>query len=268
MGLAWPLAAAGLAVAFAAAAFAWHYRSEFSSASRQSARLRLENDKMRQGFGQIAGWSPEGRLPEDWPNIIREKLRPAAPVVEATFAQKTAGCDSLLGAAREVLTSVSSPVLAAGDRPEQANEVHSRTIELLERLEREPKPLLPALANGDLDRLFGYWGRLDVYFPEADQTVPYMLAASVFMIRLKSEGIYIRVPRPLSVVDRAEADFTTEDMEGLRRNNVVRGLAAAVRFSPASGGERLVVDCISPGWSGPAGGKRPRVLIWDRSWQD
>lgn len=267
MDLSWIVAGAAFLVAVLAGAWALRLRSAAEAADAQLRRARRENENLRESFGKVAGWTPDGRLPQDWPEILKARLAPA-PVPAASDGAVAA--DMLAAAVRDALAAVPPPLDAAGSRRDDVARAHERAVGLFDAMTREAQPLLPALANGDLDDIFGLWLRLDAYFPAVEQRVAYMLAASVLALRLGSEGVRLHAPRLLGGAGHEEAELTTDDRDGLKSNHAVRSLAtaAAARFAPASAGERMVVDCLSPGWSGPAGGRRPRLLVWDRSWQE
>lgn len=269
MDLSWIVAGAAALLAAIAGAWALRLRSAAEAADALLRRARRENENLRESFGKVAGWSPDGRLPDDWPEIVKARLA-SAPLSAAS--ETNLARDVLAAAVRDALASVRPPLDAAGGKRDEIVRAHERAVGLFDAMAREPQPqsLLSALANGDLDDIFGLWLRLEAYFPAAEQRIAYMLAASVLALRLAAEEVRLYAPRPLSGVGYEEAELTSEDREGLKSNQSVRSAAtaAAARFPPASAGERMVVDCLSPGWSGPAGGRRPRLLVWDRSWQD
>lgn len=265
MSLAWYVAAIASLVALAAAVAMARAASDRDRAKAQLAGARRENDRLREAFAGISGWTPEGRLPDDWAEIVRSRLSQAGSPADA--AARAEG-DALAAAARDALLAVPAPMEAAGDRRDEVRRTHERAAELFDSLARTPRPLAPALANGDLDDMVGLWLRLDSYCPGAEAAAAYMLAVAVLLARLGDEGIRIHVSRPLTTVGHAEADFTTDDRDGLRGNAAIRGKANAFAGRTATGAERIVVDCIAPGWSGAAGGRRARLLVWDRTWQD
>lgn len=238
-----------------------------NDSGRLMARMRAENERFRSAFGGVAGWTADGRLPADWEQRVRDRLAPPPATIEPSPSAEAGGA---FAQARDALAAVSPAFAVAGAGPESAESVHRRSIELFSALAESEQPLQPAMANGDLDGLIGYWLRLESFAPAQEQTSPYRLAAALAIEKLRSEGFAVIAPRPLSVVRQEEADFVTDDSEGLRTNAVIRGALnrLASRMQTLPPGEYLVADCLRPGWSGPGGVRLPRLQIWHRSWQD
>jgi hypothetical protein len=237
---------------------------------RQNQKLldlvRRENSKLRHEVANVTGWTANGRLPEDWP----EKLR--AETAAAAGYSISSGLDTLreplLHAAHQALAAIEPPVFASSDSADEMGRAHARIIDLIEGLANERIDPLPALANGDLDKLFCFWRRLEAYFPDRPETDAYGIAGHAVVDLLRRNDVSLFAPRPLSVESAKNCVFTTEDPERLRDIPRVRtvAFAASTRFTTPQRGEELVIDCERPGWSGPSGQKNARILILDRSW--
>jgi hypothetical protein len=228
--------------------------------------VRQENGKLRNEVANITGWTANGRLPENW----QEKLR-----IEAAGSDRMAdnvGPDAprepLLAAAHQALAACEPPHFASSEGTEEVSRAHARIVDLVDGLASGRIDPLPALANGDLDKLFCLWRRLETYFPDHPEADAYGVAGHAVMDLLRRSQVNVFAPRPLSVESAKNCVFTTEDSERLRDIPRVRTAAFAVntRFSTPQRGEELVIDCERPGWSGPNGHKNARILILDRSW--
>ncbi|MDF1610326.1 hypothetical protein PZ897_19265 [Hoeflea sp. YIM 152468] len=228
--------------------------------------IRRENGKLRNEIANITGWTTNGRLPDDWQERLRNDK--AAAVGTAPHGDSEQPGERILLAAHHALLLVEPPHFASKDSAEQVGRSHKRIVDLIEGLAHERIDPLPALANGDLDRLLCLWRRLEVYFPDRAETDAYGLAAYAVLDLLKRKQVVVTAPRPLSVENTKNCVFTTDDVEKLRDISRIRtaALAASSRFTNPQGGEELVIDCERPGWSGPNGHRSPRILILDRSW--
>lgn len=232
----------------------------------QLAAVRRENGKLRNEVANITGWTANGRLPEDW----QERLRNEKAVTGV--AHPPSGTDvpaePVLLAAHHALASVEPPHFASSDSAEDVSRAHQRNIDLIAGLAAERIDPVPALANGDMDKLLCFWRRLEAYFPDRAETDAYGLAAYAVLDLFKRREVQIIAPRPLSVESVKNCVFTTDDGEKLRDISRIRtaAFAASSRFANPKGGEELVIDCERPGWNGPNGRKSPRILILDRSW--
>ena len=232
----------------------------------QLAAIRRENAKLRNEIANITGWTTNGRLPEDWQERLRNEKAGAAGTMPAAGAE--APREPLLMAAHKALASVEPPHFASGDSVEEVSRTHKRIVDLVEGLAVERIDPVPALANGDMDRLMCFWRRMEAYFPDREETDAYSLAAHAVVDLLKRRQVKVIAPRPLSVESVKNCVFTTDDSEKLRDIPRIRTAALGVnsRFTNPQGGEELVIDCERPGWNGPNGRKNPRILILDRSW--
>lgn len=232
----------------------------------QLAAVRRENGKLRNEIANITGWTANGRLPEDWQERLRNDK--AAAGVTHSPAGPDAPAEPVLLAAHHALASVEPPHFASSDSADEVSRAHRRNIELIEGLAAERIDPVPALANGDMDKLLCFWRRLEAYFPDRAETDAYGLAAYAVLDLFKRREVQIIAPRPLSVESVKNCVFTTDDSEKLRDISRIRtaAFAASSRFANPKGGEELVIDCERPGWNGPNGRKSPRILILDRSW--
>jgi hypothetical protein len=248
-----------------AAAVVWLVR-RLRRSETQLAAIRRENAKLRNEIANITGWTSNGRLPEDWQERLRNDK------VVGAGAQPAAGADApgepALLAAHHALLAVEPPHFASGENAEEVGRTHQRIVDLLKGLAVERIDPVPALANGDLDKLMCWWRRLEAYYPDRAETDAYGLAAYAVLDLFKRHQVQIIAPRPLTVESVKNCVFTTEDSEKLRDISRIRtaAFAASSRFANPRGGEELVIDCERPGWSGPNGRKSPRILILDRSW--
>lgn len=239
---------------------------KFRKLDRSFYDVRRDNSRMRNEIGQLTGWSAQGRLHDDWPELLRTASASQSP--DAAASGTAIPNDIFLAAAHEALANVQPPFFCTNDDDDDVRRVHERNVELLERLQEDDSDLLPALANGDMDRLFCYWRRLEAYFPESVEADCYGLAAHTLLSLLKKREIRVLVPRPMSMASANQSEFTTDDRENLREISRIRTMAMASvkRFANLQAGEELVVDCERPGWTGPMGQANPRILILDRSW--
>lgn len=253
-----------LLVAVVGLAF-WLFR-RLRQSETQLGSIRRENGKLRNEIANITGWTTNGRLPEDWQERLRNDKTIAAGATPSAGAE--APRELVLRAAHHALVSVEAPHFASNDSAEEVSRTHKRIIDLIEGLAVERIDPVPALANGDLDKLLCFWRRLEAYFPDRAETDAYGLAAYAVLDVLKRRQVQVTAPRPLSVESVKNCVFTTEDGEKLRDISRIRtaAFAASSRFANPKGGEELVIDCERPGWSGPNGRKSPRILILDRSW--
>jgi|GEM_PF-1268045 len=232
----------------------------------QLAAVRRENGKLRNEIANITGWTANGRLPEDWQERLRNDKAGTGT------AHPPAGADTpaepVLLAAHHALASVEPPHFASSDSADEVSRAHRRNIDLIAGLAAERIDPVPALANGDMDKLMCFWRRLEAYFPDRAETDAYGLAAYAVLDLFKRREVQIIAPRPLSVESVKNCVFTTDDGEKLRDISRIRtaAFAASSRFANPKGGEELVIDCERPGWNGPNGRKSPRILILDRSW--
>lgn len=243
----------------------WLFR-RLRQSQAQLSSIRRENGKLRNEIANITGWTTNGRLPEDWQERLRNDK--AAAVGSAPFSDTDQPREPILMAAHSSLLSVEPPYFASKDSAEEVSRSHKRIADLIEGLAHERIEPLPALANGDLDRLLCMWRRLEVYFPDRAEADAYGLAAYAVLDLLKRQQVVVNTPRPLSVESTKNCVFTTDDVEKLRDISRIRtaAFAASSRFTKPQGGEELVIDCERPGWSGPNGHRSPRILILDRSW--
>ncbi|WP_422369915.1 hypothetical protein [Hoeflea sp.] len=234
--------------------------------SKLLSSVRQENGKLRNEVANITGWTANGRLPENW----QEKLRSETAGADgpADRVRPDAPREPLLAAAHKALAACEPPHFASREGAEEVSRAHARIIDLVEGLATGRIDPLPALANGDLDKLFCFWRRLETYFPDHPESDAYGVAGHALMDLLRRNQVNVFAPRPLSVESAKNCVFTTEDSERLRDIPRVRTAAFAVntRFSAPQRGEELVIDCERPGWSGPNGHKNARILILDRSW--
>ena len=232
----------------------------------QLASIRRENGKLRNEIANITGWTTNGRLPEDWQERLRNDKAGASGATPPAGAEVPG--ELVLMAAHHALLSIEPPHFASSDSAEEVSRAHKRVVDLIEGLAVERIDPLPALANGDMDKLLCFWRRLEAYFPDRAETDAYGLAAYAVLDLLKRRQVQVTAPRPLSVESAKNCTFTTDDSEKLRDISRIRtaAFAASSRFSKPQGGEELVIDCERPGWSGPNGRKNPRILILDRSW--
>ncbi len=152
--------------------------------------IRRENAKLRNEVGNITGWTANGRLPEDW----QEKLRTdkavsagSAPAVSAEAARQP-----VLMAAHHALVSVEPPHFASSDSADEISRAHKRIVDLVEGLAAERIDPVPALANGDMDKLFCLWRRLEGYFPDRAETDAYGLAAYAVLELLKRRQVQVK----------------------------------------------------------------------------
>jgi hypothetical protein len=227
--------------------------------------IRRENGKLRNEIANITGWTADGRLPEDW----QDKLHGGRPPAGAAVSQNAEPArDIVLVAAHHVLASIDPPRFASSDSGEDLRRTHDRIVELVDGLATGRVDPVPALANGDLDKLLCLWRRLGTYFPDEAETLAYGIAANAVLGLLRSRDILVNAPRPLTVANSKVNIFTTEDDERLRDIALIRtaAFAASSQFTALQAGEELVIDCVRPGWSGPNGHVKPRILILDRSW--
>jgi len=243
----------------------WFYR-RLRQGEAQLESVRRENGKLRNEIANITGWTTNGRLPDDWQERLRNDKTIAAGTTPA--AGPDAPRELVLVAAHHALVSVEPPHFATNDSAEEISRTHKRIVDLIEGLAVERIDPVPALVNGDLDKLLCFWRRLEAYFPDRPETDAYGLAAYAVLDVLKRKQVQVTAPRPLSVESAKNCVFTTEDGEKLRDISRIRtaAFAASSRFANPKGGEELVIDCERPGWSGPNGRKNPRILILDRSW--
>lgn len=232
----------------------------------QLAAVRRENGKLRNEVANITGWTANGRLPEDWQERLRNEK--AVTGVAHPPSGTDAPAEPVLLAAHHALASVEPPHFASSDNAEDVSRAHQRNIDLIAGLAAERIDPVPALANGDMDKLLCFWRRLEAYFPDRAETDAYGLAAYAVLDLFKRREVQIIAPRPLSVESVKNCVFTTDDSEKLRDISRIRtaAFAASSRFANPKGGEELVIDCERPGWNGPNGRKSPRILILDRSW--
>jgi hypothetical protein len=173
--------------------------------------VRRENAKLRNEVGNITGWTANGRLPEDWQDKLRSDKAVApgsAPAVSAEAARQP-----VLLAAHHALVSVEPPHFASSDSADEISRAHKRIVDLIEGLAAERIDPVPALANGDMDRLFCLWRRLEGYFPDRAETDAYGLAAYAVLELLKRRQVQVKAPRPLSVESVRNCVFTTDDSE-------------------------------------------------------
>lgn len=237
---------------------------------RQNGRLleivRHENSKLRHEVGNVTGWTANGRLPEDWQEKLRAETAAAAGYANAMSQGNQR--EPLLFAAHQALAAIEPPVFASSDSAEEVGRVHKRITDLVDALANERIDPLLALANGDFDKLFCLWHRLETYFADYPETDVYGIAGHAATDLLRRHQVSIYAPRPLSVESAKNCVFSTEDPERLREIPRVRtvAFAASTRFTTPQRGEELVIDCERPGWSGPNGQKNARILILDRSW--
>lgn len=243
----------------------WLFR-RLRQSETQLSSIRRENGKLRNEIANVTGWTTNGRLPEDWQERLRNDKSSAAGATPPAGAE--APREIALMAAHHALIAVEPPHFASTDKEEETSRSHKRIVDLIEGLAVERIDPVPALANGDLDKLLCLWRRLEAYFPERAETDAYGLAAYAVLDLLKRKQVQVMAPRPLSVESVKNCVFTTEDGEKLRDIPRIRtaAFAASSRFANPQGGEELVIDCERPGWSGPNGRKNPRILILDRSW--
>ena len=243
----------------------WLFRRLHQSETLLSS-VRRENGKLRNEIANITGWTTNGRLPEDWQEKLRGETAAVAGVAPSTGAD--APTELLLTAAYHALVAIEPPYFASSDTAEDMVLTHQRIIGLIKSLAGGQIDPIPALANGDLDKLICLWRRLEAYFPDQPETDAYGVAAYAVLDLLKRSDVNIIAPRPLSVESSKNCVFTTEDGERLRDISRVRtaAFAASARFTKPQRGEELVIDCERPGWSGPSGHKNARILILDRSW--
>ncbi|MEM5471098.1 hypothetical protein WNZ14_05110 [Hoeflea sp. AS60] len=232
----------------------------------QLASIRRENGKLRNEIANITGWTTNGRLPDDWQEKLRSDKTVVAGATQLTGAE--APREPALMAAHHAMVSVDPPLFASNESAEEVSRSHKRIIDLIEGLAAERIDPVPALANGDMDKLLCSWRRLEAYFPDRSETDAYGLAAYAVLDLLKRRNVQILAPRPLSIESVKNCVFTTDDAEKLRDVPRIRtaAFAASSRFTNPQAGEELVIDCERPGWSGPNGRKSPRILILDRSW--
>ena len=233
---------------------------------QQLASVRRENGKLRNEIANITGWTANGRLPEDWQERLRNDKSGVAGAAPSAGAE--APREPVLLAAHQALLAVEPPHFATGDSAEEMTRTHKRIVDLLDGLAVQRIDPLPALANGDMDKLLCLWRRLETYFPDHPETDAYGLAAYAVIDLLKRRQVQVNAPRPLSFESAKNCTFTTDDGEKLRDISRIRtaAFAANSRFTKPQGGEELVIDCERPGWTGPNGRKNPRILILDRSW--
>jgi len=243
----------------------WLFR-RLRQSETQLASIRRENGKLRNEIANITGWTTNGRLPEDWQERLRNDRADAAGATPPAGAE--APRELVLMAAHHAMVSIEPPHFASSDSAEEVSRTHKRIVDLIEGLAVERIDPVPALANGDMDKLMCFWRRLEAYFPERAETDAYGLAAYAVLDLLKRRQVQVTAPRPLSVESVKNCVFTTDDGEKLRDISRIRtaAFAASSRFTNPQGGEELVIDCERPGWSGPNGRKNPRILILDRSW--
>lgn len=246
-------------------AAAWWFR-RLRQSEAQLASIRRENGKLRNEIANITGWTTNGRLPEDWQERLRNDKAAASGAMQPAGAEVTG--ELVLTAAHHALVSVEPPHFASNDSAEEVSRAHTRIVDLIEGLAAQRIDPVPALANGDMDKLMCLWRRLEAYFPDRSETDAYGLAAYAVIDVLRRRQVQVMAPRPLSVESVKNCVFTTDDGEKLRDISRIRtaAFAASSRFSNPQGGEELVIDCERPGWSGPNGHKNPRILILDRSW--
>jgi len=232
----------------------------------QLAAVRRENGKLRNEIANITGWTANGRLPEDWQERLRNDKAGIGTAHPLAIADTPA--EPVLLAAHHALASVEPPHFASSDSADEVSRAHRRNIDLIAGLAAERIDPVPALANGDMDKLMCFWRRLEAYFPDRAETDAYGLAAYAVLDLFKRREVQIIAPRPLSVESVKNCVFTTDDGEKLRDISRIRtaAFAASSRFANPKGGEELVIDCERPGWNGPNGRKSPRILILDRSW--
>lgn len=228
--------------------------------------VRRENSKLRHEVANVTGWTSNGRLPADWQERLRAETASAADYQNLLGLEKSR--EPMLLAAHQALAGVQPPVFASGESSEEVGRAHARITELIDALAGEQLDPLPALANGDFDKLFCFWRRLEAYFPDHPETDAYGVAGHAVIDLLRRNDVNIFAPRPLSVESAKNCVFTTEDGERLRDIARIRTMAftASNRFTTPQRGEELVIDCERPGWSGPNGQKNARILILDRSW--
>lgn len=247
------------------AAAVWLFRRVRQSEA-QLVTIRRENGKLRNEIANITGWTTNGRLPDDWQERLRNDKAAAGGAMPAAGAE--APREAVLLAAHQALAAVEPPFFASSASADEVTRTHKRIVDLIEGLAVERIDPVPALANGDMDKLLCLWRRLEAYFPDREQTDAYSLAAYAVLELLKRSQIQVTAPRPLSVESVKNCVFTTDDGEKLRDIPRIRtaAFAANSRFANPQGGEELVIDCERPGWNGPNGRKNPRILILDRSW--
>lgn len=264
--LAWALAAIVALALCVAALFYRQIAFKLEDARQNLARSRKDADQLRQEFARVAGWAPDGRLPANWTDVVRDKLSAESNQAAETVSGKV----TPISLARDQLVEIAAPAILEPRSPDDAARAHERIISVLTTLSREGNPALPALANGDLNQLFCHSHRLEAYFPNAPQTAPYMFAAAAVIQELRSEGIVVQAPKPLSAMRIQDAEIVRQGQDSLRQNPAIRQKVSEMSglFGSPAQTHGLVVDCVSPGWTSETGGKRPRIIIWDRSWQD
>lgn len=264
--LEWALTASLVLVLCAAFLLYRQFAFRFEDARHNLARSRKDADQLRQEFARVAGWAPDGRLPANWTEILRERLSVESYLAaDAVSAKMTP-----ISLARDMLAQIAAPVILEPQSPDDAARAHERIISVLTTLSHESNPVLPALANGDLNQLICHSLRLEAYFPNSPQTAPYMFAAAAVIQELRLEGIVLQAPRPLTATRIQDAEIVRQGQESLRQNPAIRLKVSEMSglFASPAQTHGLVVDCASPGWTSETGGKRARIIIWDRAWQD
>lgn len=229
------------------------------------ASVRRENSKLRNEIANITGWTMDGRLPDDW----QEKLQSNHAASSSPILSKTeASSDPVLVVAHHAFTSIDPPYFASSESNEAMEQEHKRMVDLLEGLALGQVDPESALANGDFDKLFSTWRRLETYFPDESETFVFGIAANSVLGLLKKKAIQVVVPRPLTVANTKNSEMTTNDGESLRDITRIRAAALSIGgyLSVLQSGDEIVIDCQRPGWNGPNGQVNPRILILDKSW--
>lgn len=250
------VAAAGMTVAL------FNAQKARQRVSTELEQLQADADALREEFASIAGWQPDGTLPEDWAERVRAEL---------TSQQHDAAEARLpdLEAAVMALRRLGPPeVLADHTGSALVEEHHDRLVATVEGLARAHSDIRATFVNGGLDRLYAMAARLSAYFPQARQTVSYELVAAVITEHLDQLGITVLRPAPLAFT----AEDTVEvDRHGRELISDHEAIAQWVRWHSAKlslTDERycFVLDLVSPGWEDGESVKAPLVRVWDRSW--
>jgi len=240
-----------------------------TSRARQNRVRQLEqtNRKRMTQIAEVCGWDENGRFPDNLAEAIRAAVTPQ-PDPSAAGAQAVS---SALKLAVEKLSATEAPDGEQLGGASFVQERHARLIELLISLDASSEALPAILTNQQLDYLFRMGARLEAYTPKAPQTAAYGFAAGLVRALLHDQGFTLSTPRPLGLLELGRAEPVGEDPDGLRQVPVIRETLRAAMGVERSSEDRIVVDCVSPGWQQVQDGKvvqsqLARVLVMDRSW--
>jgi hypothetical protein len=208
---------------------------------------------------------PSGMLPESWHDRLAEGLRRMSAASKGRESVKVAE----VGLALQLVEGASLPRRAMG-LGTNLWERRLRLLRALEEVEHNHTTLADALRNGDLNLVYQVAGRLEAYYPEADETAAWRAAAAVLTAKLAQEDVRVDVPLLLRPIGGRRVD-----VERGRETDLDELEAVRLRISGwgsqmarlAQENEVVPIDCVSAGWRSQKDERQPAVIIWDASWQ-